>query len=155
MQYISYSMMICLPQVRPGGSGLDADGGETASRASMPIHPRLLLGRASRLPSPASWKENTFTPSLVGSFARLWRSLGLPPPSTPRPPPVRRQGSSRALHSRCGRWLYLVGGRQLNGARVHSYSLLVQGECESWAVWVKQFLTTSRKSWPPPVFLRK
>ena len=47
-------MMICLLQVRSGGCGIDGDGGEMASRASMPIHPRLLLGRASRLQSPAA-----------------------------------------------------------------------------------------------------
>ena len=55
--------------------------------------------------------------SFVRSLA-LGRSVGLPPPLAR--PPLGRQGSSRALHLRCGGWLYLVGGRQLNGARAHS-----------------------------------
>ena len=59
--------------------------------------------------------------SFVRSLAlgrSVGRSVGLPPPLAR--PPLGRQGSSRALHLRCGGWLYLVGGRQLNGARAHS-----------------------------------
>ena len=56
-------MMICLLQVRSGGCGIDGDGGEMASRASMPNHPRLLIGRASRLQSPAARTEAPHQPA--------------------------------------------------------------------------------------------